>query len=116
MERRYRLTSPTDFQRVRREGKSYAHPLVVLTACRNQLGHSRFGVTTSRSLSRATDRNRAKRRLRQALRPHLAASPAGIDFVLIARPALLEAPWEEVSSAVDGLFERIGQGPSEVDG
>ena len=32
MKRKFRLTSSTDFQRVRRLGKSYAHPLIVLIA------------------------------------------------------------------------------------
>jgi len=114
MDRRQRLASPTEFQRVRREGISYAHPLVVLIACRNQLGYSRFGVTTSRSLSRAVDRNRAKRRLRHALQPHIAAGPAGFDFVLIGRPPLLDAAWQDVQSAVGSLLTKaVGRQPEE---
>jgi len=106
MDRRYRLTRPNDFKRVRRDGRSYAHPLVILVAAENDQAATRWGVTTSRSLRRATDRNRAKRRLRHALQPHLDEAAPGWDFVFIARPAILSAPWEQLQHAVDQLLER----------
>ncbi len=106
MDRDYRLTSPTDFKRVRRTGKSYAHPLVVLIASPNQLERTRFGVTTSRGLGNAVGRNRAKRRLRHALQPHLETVHAGWDLVLIARTPLLDAPWPELTRAVEKLLRR----------
>lgn len=106
MDRKHRLTSPTDFKRVRRNGRSYAHPLVVLVVGPNDLDRSRFGVTTSHSLGRATDRNRAKRRLRHALQPHLQEVGPGTDYVLIARPPILTAPWAQVQAAVKHLLRR----------
>ena len=108
MDRDFRLTSPTDFRRVRRKGTSYAHPLVVLVISSNQLDRPRFGVTTSRSLRKATDRNRAKRRLRHALRPHVLNTEPGWDLVFIARPAILDAPWGQLTGAVRDLLKRSG--------
>ncbi len=108
MERNFRLTSPTDFKRVRRTGRTYAHPLVVLVVSPNSLGQPRFGVTTSRGLRKATERNRAKRRLRHALQPHLRTTKPGWDLVFIARVQLLEAPWEELTAAVQDLLEQAG--------
>lgn len=108
MDRDFRLTSPTDFKRVRRNGRSYAHPLVVLVVSSNQLERPRFGVTTSRSLRKATERNRAKRRLRHALRPHVSNTEPGRDLVFIARPALLDAPWAQLTAAVHDLLEQSG--------
>ncbi|MFP3854588.1 MAG: ribonuclease P protein component [Anaerolineales bacterium] len=108
MERSYRLRSPTDFRRVRREGKSYAHPLVVLVASPNQMATSRFGVTTSRSFRKATERNRAKRRLRHALQPFLDEVEPGWDFVVIARRPILTAPWPDLKEALITLFNQAG--------
>jgi ribonuclease P protein component len=110
MDRRYRLTRPSDFKRVRRDGRSYAHPLVILVAARRDQNESRWGVTTSRSLRRATDRNRAKRRLRHALQPHLGNAAPGWDLVFIARPGVLSAPWEQLQRAVEQLLERAWGG------
>jgi ribonuclease P protein component len=108
MEQRYRLRRSTDFKRVRRNGDSYAHPLVVLVACPNQLESSRFGVTTSHAFRKATERNRAKRRLRHALHPFLDEVPPGWDIVLIARKPILSAPWPDLQSAVQSLLKKAG--------
>lgn len=106
MNRRYRLTSSDDFKRVRRTGKSYAHPLAVLIACRSELALSRLGVTAGKGLGSAVARNRAKRRLREAARPYLPGIVPGWDLVLIARPALAAADWTTVCDAVGGLLAR----------
>lgn len=106
MDRSDWITNPRDFKRVRREGKSYAHPLLVLITSPNQLGRDRFGITTSRSLARAVDRNRAKRRLRHALQSVRSTAYNGRDHVLIARPQVLTAPWDELLLALEELLER----------
>lgn len=108
MDRSDRITNPSDFKRVRREGKSYAHPLLVLICHSNQLGHDRYGITTSRSLANAVDRNRAKRRLRHALHTVAAGGRPGRDYLLIARPALLNASWDGLLRALSELLERAG--------
>ena len=108
MNRRYRLTKSTDFKRVRRTGKSYAHPLVILAASPNDQLMSRFGVTAGRTMGSAVQRNRAKRLLREALRSYLSSLAGGWDVVLIARPALIEAEWNDVCSAVANLLRRAG--------
>jgi ribonuclease P protein component len=108
MNRKYRLTSSTDFKRVRRKGKSYAHPLAILIANPNDLTISRFGVTAGRALGNAVLRNRAKRRLREALRSYMPRMVSGQDVVLIARPALNEAEWSDVLNAISTLLRRAG--------
>jgi ribonuclease P protein component len=108
MNRKYRLTSSTDFKRVRRTGKSYAHPLAILVVSPNDLTISRFGVTAGRALGGAVRRNRAKRRLREALRTFMPRMASGQDVVLIARPALIEAQWTDVLKALVTLLEDAG--------
>ena len=106
MNRRYRLTNPNDFKRVRRTGKSYAHPLIVLVASNNGLLFSRFGFSAGRSIGNAVHRNRAKRRLRHLLREiHEQISP-GWDLVLIARKGCLRAEWPEMKQALMDLIQR----------
>jgi len=105
---RFCLTSSTDFKRVRRFGKSYAHPLVVLVVHPNQLQATRFGVTSGRSLGGAVQRNRAKRRLRAAQQLYLGQLPSGWDLIWVAREPLLRAPFVELQSAMTGLLKRAG--------
>ena len=106
MQRKFRLTRSTDFKRVRRTGKSYAHPFVVLVVQTSELPRMRVGVTAGRSVGGAVQRNKAKRLLREAMRPLLPELLSGWDLILIARPALVSKSLQEISQVVTGLLRR----------
>ena len=78
---------------------------------------TRIGVTVSRQLKGAVDRNRARRRVREAARVSLFERDSGVqqrgiryDVVLIARPAALTLRFadlkEETEQAALRLTER----------
>jgi ribonuclease P protein component len=104
--RKFRLTSAADFKRVRGTGKSYAHPLVFLIASPNGGRPSRIGVSASQSFGNAVKRNRAKRRMRAAVRVLSADIQPGWDLVLTARPGLDAAGWPELLEAIGKLVRR----------
>jgi ribonuclease P protein component len=104
---KFRLTRSEDFKRVRQTGKSYAHPLVVLVVQPGQTStHVRVGVTAGKTTGTAVHRNRAKRLLREAMRPYLTSFTSGWDLMLIARPSLVTASLEDTRSALENLFRR----------
>ena len=82
------LRNRADFERVRRTGQSWAHPLAVLVAELNNLPHSRFGFVASHQVGNAVVRNRSKRIMRAAVRATITQFPAGWDVILIARNGL----------------------------
>ena len=101
--RRGRLSRSGDFDRVYREGRSHANRFLVLYAFPRadsdaDRSEVRLGVSVSRKVGGAVDRNAVKRALREAFWSLGDALPAGHDFVLVARP----------DSA--GLVEREGPG------
>jgi ribonuclease P protein component len=107
VQRKFRLTSSTDFQRVRRYGKSYAHPLLVLVVHPGQPeSSSRIGVTASRGVGKAVQRNRARRLLRAAIQPLLASLAPGWELILIARQPVLEASFQHIHEALLLLLKR----------
>jgi ribonuclease P protein component len=108
MNRRYRLTNSSDFKRVRHTGQSFAHPLVLLIVSKNQLDHARFGFTAGKSVGNAVERNRAKRRLREAFRLLLPRIAPGWDVIAIARPTILSATWDELISVISTKLDRAG--------
>ncbi|NLG97486.1 MAG: ribonuclease P protein component [Chloroflexi bacterium] len=108
MKRRFRLTRSTDFKRVRRIGKSYAHPLVVLIVARNEIDQTRLGVVAGRAVGSAVHRNRAKRRIRACLEPLIACLPVGWDMIFLARKPMDQASFAEICSAVQVLIKRAG--------
>ena len=109
MQRRFRLTRSEDFKRVRRFGKSYAHPLVVLIALdgdKSDVTRVRVGVAAGRTVGTAVTRNRAKRILREAMRPFLPNIASNLDLVLIARAGLAAASLEDTRQAIVTLLKR----------
>jgi ribonuclease P protein component len=116
VQRSFRLTRSEDFKRVRRDGKSYAHPLVVLIVLNSEKNDRprvsktvRVGVAAGKSVGTAVHRNRAKRLLREAMRtllPGIASGASDADLILIARPALASASLAEVREALLTLLQR----------
>jgi ribonuclease P protein component len=115
------LKSATDFERVRRDGRSHAHPLVVLVArprgpaeltTRAPGGvtlpepRPRFGFVAGKAVGVAVQRNRAKRLLREAARAVAAQMAPGWDVLLIARQPLAAARLAETQAAVGQLLRR----------
>ncbi len=89
---------------MRRFGKSYAHPFVVLVVQPNTQGKLQIGVTAGRSVGSAVQRNRAKRMLRESIRPLIPDLLPGWNIILVARDAILEAHSVEIKSALIHLL------------
>lgn len=90
---------------VRRRGlvlqaRARAHPAGAVA-----LGPPRFGYTASRKVGSAVVRNRAKRRLREAVRTAAAAhARPGVDYVLIARRDTATLDW---ASLIDDFTQAL---------
>jgi len=114
VQRKFRLTRSEDFKRVRRDGKSYAHPLVVLIVQNSDQPRVRVGVAAGKTVGTAVIRNRSKRLLREVVRtliPNIALRQvqdiaSGLDLILIARPKLASATLEETRQALQNLLQR----------
>ncbi|MGH2536898.1 MAG: ribonuclease P protein component [Candidatus Promineifilaceae bacterium] len=104
MQRRLRLRHRADLERLRQQGKRYLHPLAQLVATPNGQLENRFAFLASKRVGKATQRNRAKRLLREAVRSQQAQLAPGWDCLLIARPETASATLPEVSAAVRGLL------------
>ncbi|MCU0519777.1 MAG: ribonuclease P protein component [Anaerolineae bacterium] len=101
-----RLRRPEEFRRVRSEGRSWAHPLFVVWRAPNLLDHSRVGITASRKLGCAVERNRARRLLREGMRHLYAHIASGWDIVLVGRSGLLSAKEAQVEIALRLVLTR----------
>ncbi len=106
MQRKFRLTRSEDFKRVRRSGKSYAHPLVVLIVQTHDQPRLKIGVAAGRTVGTAVYRNRAKRLLREAMRTLIPSIASNLDMILIARPGLVSATLEDTHRALLNLLQR----------
>ena len=67
---------------------------------------ARFGFTVPRSLGKAVQRNRLKRRMRAAVRNQLDAIPANWAVVFNPRRNVMTAPFEDLCREVGRIFAR----------
>jgi ribonuclease P protein component len=94
--RRPRLSKSADFDRVYRKGRSVSSRHLVLYAFPRSEddsaagGDARLGVPVGRKVGGAVERNRVKRRVREAFWSLAGELPARHDFVVVARPSASE--------------------------
>jgi ribonuclease P protein component len=96
-----RLHTRVEFDAVQERGRRVSARYVTIIGRPNALDCDRLGIIASRRVGGAVARNRAKRRLRELFRREAPASAraAGrqpMDVVVVARPALVSAPFAAV--------------------
>jgi ribonuclease P protein component len=107
-----RLRRGEDIARVRAEGVARNDKLFSLRALPSDQPTVRVAVAASRAVGGAVKRNRARRRVREALRVALSARPSvtmGADLVLMARPAAFDAPAADLRGAIVRELDRVLQ-------
>jgi ribonuclease P protein component len=120
MPKRRRLSRSGEFDRVYRDGSAHATRYLVLYSFprRDEDGdvEIRLGVSASRKVGGAAERNQVKRVLREAFWASAERLPQGHDFVLVARPEIGERIEKEgLEGAQASLDEALAEAgiPSE---
>jgi ribonuclease P protein component len=106
--RRRRLSRSGEFDRVYRDGTSHATRYLVLYSFPRQGEEGdevRLGVSVSRKVGGAVDRNKVKRVLREAFWELSDRLPAQHDFVVVARPEISELIEREGGNGVRASLE-----------
>jgi ribonuclease P protein component len=106
--RRGRLSRSAEFERVYRRGRSVGNRhLVLYTFPSESAQQVRLGLSVSRKVGGAVERNRVKRLVREAfeqLRPQLRGD---LDVVVVVRPQARELAEREGLSGVLGSLEEL---------
>jgi ribonuclease P protein component len=109
LEKKYRLRKNKDFKKVyARQSSNAVRNLVLYSLNTNTQGDPRFGISVSKRVGNSVMRNLTRRRIREAIRPHLDVLPQGTDFVIIARQRIVNASFEEIKADLEKLLRRSG--------
>jgi ribonuclease P protein component len=105
---RGRLSRSAEFERVYRQGRSTANRHLVLYTFPNpSTSRPRLGLSVSRKVGGAVERNRIKRLLREAFASNEAQLPADHDVVVVARPSAAELAERDGLTGIDAALREL---------
>ena len=106
---RYRpIRRNSEFGRVYARGKSYVNPALVLYVLKTRGRNTRVGLTATKKIGHAVQRNRARRVMRAALAEHLSQNIGGYDIILVARARTPYLKSTQLSKTLAGLMRKAG--------
>ena len=106
------LKRRSDFEATYKLRRSAADERLVVYARPNGLDFSRLGLSVSGRLGNAVERNRFKRRVREAFRLHKHELPKGFDFIVIPRKRLGRTV-EEIYDSLSMLTAKLCDGEAD---
>jgi ribonuclease P protein component len=107
LSRERRLTDSRAFGQVFRRGRGAGDSRLVLKALPLPGSEEiRAGVSVSKKLGKAHDRNLIKRRIREAFRAHLPHVRPGVHLVVVAKEGAKSATYAEIHDSLGRLLER----------
>lgn len=110
-----RLRKHADYQKVYKSSRKHFSPTMAYFYSVRQpcaplvvLPQSpRVGLTAGKVLGNAVERNRIKRRMREAVSHHVALLPADVDVILHPRKSVLTLEFGRLDSEVERIFATI---------
>lgn len=107
------LSKHADYQRVYQQSrKHFSASMTFFFSQRSEEGETvrgpRIGLTAGRVLGKAVERNRIKRRMREAVRLNLSRLQTDVDVVLHPRKSILNLEFSKLQGEVADVFTKVG--------
>ncbi|KAA3403413.1 ribonuclease P protein component [Akkermansia muciniphila] len=98
------------FVKVYKRGKNLVHPLLVTYVCKNKgnKGTFRIGITTSKKIGKAHDRNRARRLIKEAVRQLAPQIRPNVDLIFVARSKTCYTKLSPVKKVMESHLREAG--------
>ena len=105
MKKEYRVKKSQDFDNIIRKKQSFANRQFVIYYQENKLDHMRLGISVSKKLGKAHERNKLKRYVRESFKTRKDFLK-NYDIIIIVRPAAKGLSFLEFGNSIDHVLKR----------
>jgi ribonuclease P protein component len=111
-----RVRRRSDYLRIQHRGQKFHTKSFLFFVHKATKQRVRFGVTVSRKVGIAVERNRTKRLLREFYRRHKGEFQAGVDVVVVAKREAVDISWETLCLELRKFLQWlvVRRGPQET--
>ena len=106
MRRQHRLASSRSFDYLYKHGAVYKNALLVLYVAKSRIAEPKVGFSVGKKVGGSVQRNRTKRRLREAFDKVLPEVEKGFNYVIVARSGTAERSYDELREATISLLKQ----------
>ena len=108
-----RLVKKKDFMGLATKGRSVFGPIATLRVKASGTQETKVAfITSTKVMKLAVDRNRAKRRMREAVRSVWSELPPAMHLLFVLKPEAKSIPYEDMIAEVKRLIARIPEAMS----
>ena len=93
------LKKNSDFQKVYRQGKSYANRYLVMYVLENHTEGNRLGISVSKKVGNSVVRHHLARLVRESFRLNRDTLEEGLDIIVVARAAAKDSDYKTIERA-----------------
>ncbi len=108
MRREYSLRRNKEFRYVYRKGRSVSDSRLVLVYVITKTPHMKVGFSVSRKLGNSVQRNRLKRRMKEAFFARLDCIPKNCLLVFTPRESAKDMTFAEIEASLGKLLKKAG--------
>ncbi|KPK14239.1 MAG: hypothetical protein AMJ62_13595 [Myxococcales bacterium SG8_38] len=105
--RGHRLKKRFEFRQVQLNGRRIHTPHFLIVVLPNASSHTRLGITVTKKVGTAVQRNRIKRVVREVFRRNRPLFPSGHDVVLIAKRGAADLDYDSLLGELRGAVRKL---------
>ncbi len=102
-----RIKKRKEFGYIYKHGLGVYSPNLVIMYTDNKYARVRIGLSVSKKVGKAYARNKVKRVLRSIMRLNIDKIKKGKNYIVVARPSVIELNYAELETELLQLFDKI---------
>lgn len=102
------LNRNKEFTKAYSKGKSFVSPVLVIYVIKNRAKNIRIGITASKKIGNAVERNRAKRVIKESFRKIFPLLSGNFDLVFVARKKTCEVKSTKILQIMEQNLKKAG--------